>query len=53
VKKQEPDIPILMITANVDLLPSKLEVDLLLPKPFQIAELREAIRKVSGVSATS
>jgi len=46
IKKQSPSLPVIMITANADLLPDPVSgVDFLLPKPFQIAELRKAIRK--------
>jgi CheY-like chemotaxis protein len=45
IKKQTPSLPVIMITANADLLPDPVPgVDFLLPKPFQIAELRRAIR---------
>ena len=48
IKQQHPKLPVIMITANADLLPNPVPgVDLLLPKPFQIIELRKAIRKVS------
>ena len=48
LKKQAPELPIIMITANMDLLPNPIPgVDVLLPKPFQVADLREAIRRVS------
>lgn len=48
IKKQRPEMPVIMITANPDILPAKLTgVDLLLTKPFQVAELQEAIRKVT------
>lgn len=47
IKKRRPTMPVIMITANADLLPPRVpSVDLLLPKPFQIAELRGAIQKV-------
>lgn len=48
IKKSSPSLPVIMITANADLLPTSLAgVDLLLPKPFQITDLRGAISKVS------
>lgn len=48
IKKGSPSVPVIMITANADLLPTTLDgVDFLLPKPFQITELRGAICKVS------
>jgi CheY-like chemotaxis protein len=46
-KKQRPKLPVIMITAHADLLPDPVPgVDLLLPKPFKIAALRDAIQRV-------
>ena len=48
IKRYAPCLPVIMITANADLLPTKLpDVDFLLPKPFHIPELRSAIRSVT------
>lgn len=48
IKKQAPGVRIIMITAHEGILPKPLKaVDRLLPKPFQIAELKTAIREVS------
>lgn len=53
IKKQAPSLPVIMITANADLLPNPVPaVDLVLPKPFQIKELRDAIQGVTGVETT-
>jgi CheY-like chemotaxis protein len=50
IKQQDPTLPIVMITANADLLSSPVPgVDCLLPKPFPIADLRMAIRSVARV----
>lgn len=47
IKNRRPNLPVIMITANADLLPDPMPgVDLLLPKPFQIAALRDSIRSV-------
>lgn len=47
IKKKSPRQPIIMITANADLLPNPLSgVDQVLAKPFQVAELLRAIREI-------
>lgn len=47
LKRQAPGLPVIMITANVDRLPNPIPgIDVLLPKPFRIASLRDAIRRV-------
>lgn len=53
IKQQNPTLPIIMITANADLLPNPVPgVDAMLPKPFPIADLRKAIRSVLHVGTT-
>jgi DNA-binding response OmpR family regulator len=53
IKKQDPTVPVIMITANADRLPNVLPgVDILLPKPFQIAELRQAVRRMARARTT-
>jgi CheY-like chemotaxis protein len=48
IKRRRPQLPVIMITGNADLLPDELDgVDHLLRKPLQIASLREIIRRVS------
>ena len=50
IKRRHPELPVIMITGNVDIVPGQVPgVDLLLLKPFQITEFRKAIRKVSKV----
>ena len=50
LKARYPDMPIIMITADAEKVESAEEtprgVDLLMAKPFQLADLREAVRKV-------
>lgn len=47
IKNLSPTVPVIMVTANADLLPTPVPgVDFLLPKPFQLARLRTAILKV-------
>jgi len=49
IKRHSPGVPVIMITANADLLPHPVPgVDLLLPKPFKVDALREAIRRVAA-----
>ena len=52
IKKRAPDHPIIMITAHAGILESTgnplAGVDFVLSKPFQVAELRAAIAKVSA-----
>lgn len=49
IKRRRPELPVIMITANADLLPAHVPgVDFILPKPFQIHALRDAIRKVTA-----
>ena len=57
LKKLHPDLPIIMITADADKLDSSAQlppaVDVLMGKPFQLDELREAVDRVLGKSFNS
>ena len=47
VKRSNPSTPLIMITANADLLPDRLQgVDRVLSKPFEVSELVQAIRDI-------
>src|SRR6185437_6996346 len=50
LKARYPDMPIIMITADAEKVEGTLEtpagVDLLMAKPFQLTDLRQAVRKV-------
>jgi len=48
IKKQSPGLPVIMITANADLLPDPVPgVDILLSKPFKVEQLRRAIQRLA------
>jgi CheY-like chemotaxis protein len=50
IKLAAPLLPILMVTAYLEkLVDTDTQVDAMLPKPFAIAELREAISKLVGI----
>ena len=50
IKMAAPLLPILMVTAYLEkLVDTDTQVDAMLPKPFGIAELREAISKLVGI----
>jgi len=54
LKKQAPSRPVIMITANADLVPDPISgVDRLLAKPFQIKDLLKAVAEVSAGSPSS
>jgi CheY-like chemotaxis protein len=50
IKESFPDLPVLMITADAEKLESPAQkpagVDLLIGKPFQLTELREAVSRM-------
>jgi len=49
IKMAAPLLPVLMVTAYLEkLVDTGTQVDAMLPKPFAIAELREAISKLVG-----
>lgn len=49
VKNKDASMPVIMITANADILPSPLVgVDLLISKPFQVKDLVASIRKIAA-----
>jgi len=51
VKRINPATPVIMITANADLLPNMLSgVDRILSKPFEVNELIKMIREVADLS---
>ena len=50
VKRLNPATPVIMITANADLLPDSLrDVDQVLSKPFEVNELIKTIREIGGL----
>ena len=51
IKHAAPSLPILMVTAYLEkLVDIQTQVDAILPKPFGVAELRQAIAALLGVS---
>ena len=52
MKRNSPSTPLIMITANADLLPNQLPgVDRVLSKPFEVSELVQMIREFSERSS--
>jgi CheY-like chemotaxis protein len=51
IKLAAPSLPILMVTAYLEkLVDIQTQVDAILPKPFGVAELRQAIAALLGIS---
>ena len=46
IKTRAPDQPVVMITGQAGTFPPSPDVDFVVGKPFQLAQLREAITKV-------